>query len=341
MKMERNREITVFILSLLGLKGIGTRTIIDIVSRYRESLMGTNRLDASYAESLNIGKITKALKESQFSWEELEDHAYSNLDAAENIGAYVLNPCTMMYPRRLLANKNYPPILYCLGDLSAINPEKSVAMVGTRNPTKFGARMGHRLAELLAAEEYVIISGLALGCDSIAHEGALDVEGKTVAVLPTPIGACVYPKQNQGLAERILESGGALVTEYPPNMKMNDRQLITNLVTRDEWQPGLADGLIVFETSIDGGARHAMKHALNTKTPIAVFDYSTRQDIDFEGNKRFEGNVAYLKSDKASRIFEPQTIEDFKKRMDAYRDTNTTGSPIPNDSGVQIQLPFD
>ena len=345
MGTNRDREITVFILALLGLKGVGARTVIDIIGHHHDSLESSPYLDAEYAEALNVGKVTKALQSSDLSWEELERDAFEILESAENAGVLVLNPLSSEYPQRLLRNDNYPPILYCLGDSAALNPEKSVAMVGTRNPTDFGGRMGRRLAELLASDDYVIVSGLALGCDSMAHEGALDAHGRTVAVLPTPIGAPVYPKQNQGLAERIIESGGALVSEYPPNMMLTDRQLVTNLVARDEWQPGLADGLIAFETSVDGGTRHAMKHALKTKTPIAVFDYSTRQGVDFWGDERFGGNVAYLKSGEASRIFEPQTIEDFKIRMEAYRDADGSEAPIGSDpagsEGIQISMSFE
>ena len=345
MGTNRDREITVFILALLSLKGVGPRTVIDIMGRLRESLDITQRLDADFAETLNVSKISKAIHNSDLTWEELERDAFEILDSAEDTDVLVLNPLSPNYPRRLLRNDSYPPVLYCLGDVAALNPGESVAMVGTRNPTDFGARMGRRLAELLASDGYVIVSGLALGCDTMAHEGALDAHGRTVAVLPTPIGAPVYPRQNQGLAERIIESGGALVSEYPPNLQLTDRQLITNLVARDEWQPGLADGLIAFETSVDGGTRHAMKHALKTGTPIAVFDYSTRQGVDFWGDDRFGGNAAYLKSGEASRIYEPQTIGDFKKRMEAYRDVSNSDSSAvnsnPGDGGIQIPFTFD
>ena len=327
MDTKRCKEITVFLLSLLELKGIGPRTVSNIAKKHGRSLMGEGRLDADYAKSLNDSKVNKALDNTKFYWEKLEECAYSVLEAADAIGARVLNPLSSEYPSRLLLNRNFPPILYCLGDAKALDPAKSVAMVGTRTPTDFGSRMGRRLAEILADDGYVVVSGLALGCDTEAHEGALDAGGKTIAVLPTPLGSEIYPSQNKGLAERILHSGGALVTEYPPNMEMGDRQLIANLVARDEWQPGLSDGLVAFETSVNGGTRHAVEHALNTKTPVAVFDYSTRQGIDFEADKRFGGNVAYLRSGQASPIYEPHTIDEFKKKMDEYRMSSKSISP--------------
>lgn len=347
MRESRDRAISVFILALLGLKGVGSRTVIEAISRidYSQLVSGEQMLNADYAEALNIRKVTKALKNSDASWEELEQSAFEILEMAEGIGVSVLNPFMAAYPQRMLFNRNYPPILYCLGDVASLNSEKSVAMVGTRNPTDFGARMGRRLAELLASDNYTVVSGLALGCDTLAHMGALDAHGKTVATLPTPIGAPVYPKQNQELSERIVETGGALVSEYPPNQKLTDRQLVTNLIARDEWQPALADGLIAFETSIDGGTRHAMEAAVDTGTPVAVFDYGSRRGVDFEADERFGGNVAYIKSGKATPIFESQTVEDFKRRMDAYR-SGTTGQSFSSsqDSAIaegQMTIPLD
>lgn len=319
MQMNRNREIAAFVLALLGLKGVGPRTVADAIAQHRDSLLGDACLDLDYAASMGASKISRALEVPRFDWDEAMGGAWDVLNSAESIGASVLNPCDPAYPKRLLRNKKYPPILYCLGDLGAIDPEKSVAMVGTREPTSYGERMGRRLAELLSAEGYVVVSGLALGCDTVAHEGALGAGGKTVAVLPTPIGADVYPAQNQALADRILESGGALVSEYPPGMALGDRQLISNLVARDEWQPGLADGLIVFETSESGGTRHAMRHAVDTGTPLAVFDYSMKEWADFERNERFGGNAAYLRSGKATPISDSQSIERFKAEMERYR----------------------
>ena len=166
---------------------------------------------------------------------------------------------------------------------------------------------------------------------------ALLAEGKTIAVLPTPIDAPVYPSQNQGLADRIVGGGGALVSEYAPGAMLHDKQLVSNLVARDEWQPGLSDGVIAIETSVAGGTNHAMKHAQGTNTPIAVFDYSSRMGEDFYADERFGGNVKYLK-DGAFPIFEASTIEDFKIAMESYRQRNFRGASGGTALGRDSQL---
>ena len=344
LRPKRNDDdISLFILSLLKLPGIGTKTVRKILSEHKTEIFGAERLDADFAETLNDQRLVKALEKAELTWEEAEREAFETLDHCRNNGVAVLNQFSIGYPSRLLRNENFPPLLFCKGDASLLNQDKSVAIVGTRNPTEFGARMGLRLAELLAEDGYVIVSGLALGCDSLGHEGALAASGKTVAVLPTPVDAPVYPRKNQDLANRILESGGALVSEYVPGIELNERQLVSNLVARDEWQPALADGIIAIETSRSGGTRHALQHAKKTNTPIAVFDYSKRASVDFFNDERFGGNVDYLASG-ASPIFEAQTIEDFKRRMDDYRNgAMRDGSSIANrgEESCQTRLDFD
>ncbi len=310
----------------MSVRGISSKTLSNLISSHAQSIASASSLDADFVGSLRSKRIANALEKSELSWNELTEQAYETMALASNANITVLNPLMADYPQRMLRNASFPPLLYCRGNLEALNTEKAVAIVGTRNPTKFGARMGHRLAELLSQDGYAIISGLALGSDTVGHEGALDARGITVAVLPTALDQGIYPRKNAALAERILENGGALVSEYAPGMEIVDQQLMGNLVARDEWQPALADGLVVVETSIDGGSRHAVRHALDTNTPVAVFDYSSNQKFDFFNDSRFGGNLEYLKPGKVSRIYEPETIDEFKSKMDEYRRGTATAS---------------
>lgn len=327
MSDKQDKKIAVFIISLLGLKGVGPKTVLSFLDAEGQRIEVADRLDADFVASLTeSGKskrasaIVQLLEKSQATWEETEAAAWESLELAESSGVSVLHPFMDAYPRRLFRGNRRPPILYCKGSLDALNPEKSVAIIGTRNPTDFGRRMGRRLAQLLAEDGYVVVSGLAVGCDTAGHEGALDARGQTVAVLATPPDAPVYPSQNQGLADRIVEEGGALISEYTPGTASGGRQLVNRLVARDEWQPAMSDGVIVVETSVKGGTRHAVGHALDTGVPVAVFDYGSRKNVDFYGDPDFGGNVEYLKmTDRVSPIFEPDTVEEFKSRMDAFR----------------------
>lgn len=132
----------------------------------------TEVLDGEFALALNVGAVNKALaydpidspdanaERADAIWMEAEGVADMIVERANDCGASILNPYMSAYPRRLLLNKRYPPILFCRGDAAVLNAEKAVAIIGTREPTDFGKRMGTRLAEVLAADEYVIVSGL-------------------------------------------------------------------------------------------------------------------------------------------------------------------------------------
>ena len=343
MAKDRDRKNAAFLIALLGLRGVGRKTVASLLSAERSRILASENPDADLIEILATTggsraavAILRALVNSEATWEELAYRAYDSLEVTEERGVLVLHPLMDSYPERLLRRDSFPPLLYCKGDLAALNTEKAVAIVGTRQPSEFGRRMARRLAQVLAEDGYAVVSGLALGCDAAGHEGALDVGGRTVAVLPTPPDAPTYPRQNQELAGRILESGGALISEYSPGEVPDGRQLAGNLVSRDEWQPALSDGLVAAETSADGGTRHAVEHALSSGVPVGFFDYRANEKLrgSFETDSRFAGNMLYLTSDRGiSPIYGPESVDAFKLRMDGFR----AGWGIsPGDDGQQM-----
>ncbi len=159
------------------------------------------------------------------------------------------------FPRRLRDIQQRPSHLYSRGNL----PEYSlgVSIVGTRKPTTYGRQVTADLASRLAERGAVIISGLAHGIDSIAHEATLIAGGKTIAVLPSGLDQ-IYPSAHRGLAERILKHGGALVSEYEPGTP----PLQYRFLERNRIVSGLADVVIVTEASIRSGTMNTTMHAL-------------------------------------------------------------------------------
>lgn len=318
---SNDRRISTLILTLSGLPGIGNRTVGRILENHTCEIGESRILDEAFARSLHEGAIDRALGQDGVFWEDFEERADKIVERAQRADVSILHPFMDAYPKRLLFNRSFPPILYVKGDADALNAEKAVAVIGTREPTSTGEKWGKRLTRLLVEDGYAVVGGLAKGCDTIGHEAALDAGGITVAVLPTPVDAPVYPKQNQALADRILNHGGALVSEYAPGIEVYDKRFAGNLTARDEWQPGLSDGVIVIETSVDGGTNHAIRHALKTDTPVAMFDYSELGDpsIEYYVADLFSGNREYIESKKARPIKNAASIETFKKEMDAYR----------------------
>ena len=154
------------------------------------------------------------------------------------------------YPERLNHDEtdDCPALLYVLGSAN-LNPERSVAVVGTRRATAYGRDNTDRLIRELKLYNTLIISGLAYGIDTTAHSAALDYGLPTIAVLGHGLDQ-IYPAQNRPLAKRILEAGGALVTEYPSGTAINPRFF----PARNRIIAALADATVVVEASEKGGA---------------------------------------------------------------------------------------
>lgn len=154
------------------------------------------------------------------------------------------------YPARLksLDTDDCPALLYCLGSAN-LNPERSIAIVGTRRATAIGRDNSDWLVRELKSYNPHIISGLAYGIDTAAHTAALDHGLPTVAVLGHGLDQ-IYPSANRPLAKRILAEGGALVTEYPSGTAINPRYF----PARNRIIAALSDATVVVEASEKGGA---------------------------------------------------------------------------------------
>ena len=159
------------------------------------------------------------------------------------------------YPSWLLAISDRPPVVYVRGRLPP--DRRCVACVGTRFPSVFGRLVAQRLSSFLAEQGWSIISGLARGVDTLCHEAALGVGGHTVAVLANGLDS-VYPRENTVLAERILASGGALLSEQPPGTPALPR----HLTRRNRIQSGMAAATIVMQTDIVGGTMHTARYTM-------------------------------------------------------------------------------
>ncbi|MBI3261080.1 DNA-protecting protein DprA [Candidatus Berkelbacteria bacterium] len=149
------------------------------------------------------------------------------------------------YPMLLKQITDPPLLIYTKGTLPADEP--TVAIVGTRKPTDYGAAAAQYFAKGLASQGIIVVSGLAYGIDSVAHQATLDVGGKTVAVLPGGLDK-TFPTQHEQLAKQIVTSGGALVSEYPPGTPAYK----ANFGVRNRIIAGFSLGTLVVE-----GAEHS------------------------------------------------------------------------------------
>ena len=160
------------------------------------------------------------------------------------------------YPERLREIFDPPPVLWVLGDVKLL-ARPSIAIVGTRHPTPYGTGMAEILARDLATHKMVILSGMARGVDTAAHKGALAAHGSTIAVWGTGIDV-IYPKENKSLAENILVSGGAIVSEY----RLGTFPAPQNFPKRNRILSGMSVGVLVVEAGENSGTRVTARCAL-------------------------------------------------------------------------------
>ena len=152
------------------------------------------------------------------------------------------------YPAELLQIEDPPLLLHLEGDPAALRHPLRLAMVGSRNPTAQGADHARQFARALAEAGACIVSGLALGIDGAAHEGALEAGGCTVAVVGTGLDQ-IYPKKHQALAQRIAAQG-ALISEY----LLGTPPLAANFPKRNRIISGLSQGVLVVEAALQSGS---------------------------------------------------------------------------------------
>ena len=166
-------------------------------------------------------------------------------------------PVKHKFFNRLVETYQPPEKIHYLGQLPEVEAP-IVAIVGSRKPTAYGRQIAHQLAFDLAKKGVIIISGLALGIDAIAHKGCLEAGGLTVAVLGSGLNN-ITPHTNRHLAQKILDSDGAILSEYMPNQPALPHQFLE----RNRIVSGLADGVIVVEAAARSGTLSTAAHALS------------------------------------------------------------------------------
>lgn len=190
------------------------------------------------------------LREALPGIDEARTRVTAELEAADRIGARLVTVLDPDYPANLRLVPNLPPFLFYLGDLQE-RDARSAAIVGTRSASEDGMRRAARMARLLVDEDVVIFSGLAKGIDTSAHTATLDAGGRTVAVIGTGIAAKTYPAQNKGLAARIVDEGGAQVSQFWPT----SGAATWTFPRRNVVTSGSTMGSIVIEASSTSGAK--------------------------------------------------------------------------------------
>lgn len=171
-----------------------------------------------------------------------------------------------LFPKRLVGLADAPKKIYYKGNIDIINENKCIAIIGSRNCSKDGLKLAFETAERAVEKGFVVVNGLALGCDTEVLKGALSKKGRCVAVMPCGLEQ-IQPKSNIRLANDILDNGGCIITEYPEGTILQKY----NYVKRDRIQSGISDGVIIIEAQEKSGTMHTAEFAIRQKKRLACY----------------------------------------------------------------------
>lgn len=314
---------TIHVIALTQLEGVGAKTVMRICEVLKEKKLEIK--DAKeMSEFLVLARSRKLVARLREITETDVYKAYSvarriiDESAAKDI--FAASYLDASFPSNFLktvdekGNAAAPVIIYYKGDIS-ITQKPGIAIIGTREPTNEGERVGELLSYKFSEQGFNVISGLAIGCDTCGHLGALRAKGVTTAILAHGLNM-VYPPQNEQLAARILENGGLLLSEYPIGTNLTTY----NLVARDRLQSGLAKATLVIQTGKNGGTMHAVHSTLAAQKPLYVVKYNDAATLAHE---KTAGNI-YLAQKDAKYISETDNIADIAAKIKSTQPVKTS-----------------
>lgn len=221
-----------------------------------------------------------------------------------------------------------PKMLYFYGKIPE-NRLKTVAIVGSRKPTAYGAEIAQNLAYQVAKRGGVVVSGLAYGIDSIAHRGALEAGGLTIAVLGTPIDQ-IYPRAHLGLAEEIVGQGGCVMSEIPAGTQVGEEYGLgmkyhpkTCFLERNRLISGLADVVVIPEAAERSGSLNTAAHALEQGRELFAAPGNIHSPLSKGCNRLIrQGAMPYLEpADVLDLLFPPERKKRSAKQLKLIGDT--------------------
>ena len=314
-----------WLLALMNLKGIGRRAALKTVNKpIREEDQG-NCPDAFVSHVSQVYQASVSERRLRDAWAKTEEQ----LNRTDNVDIEIFSFHDQEYPDRLRSIPDPPAVLFVKGNTAGLYATRSLAIVGTREPTSFGENVAQTSARTAVECEFVVVSGLAHGCDTYAHMGCVESNGIGVAVLAHGLDK-VYPVANRDLAVSLLDNGGCLVSEYPVGMK----PLRSAFVERDRIQSGLSDAVFVIETGEKGGTMHTVQFAREQSRRLACIDHPPR--LRFENKAR--GNQKLIDDGWAEPVLDSKSFAQFLNGLKTH--SGKLDKPKIRACGQQGHLPF-
>lgn len=245
--------------------------------------METSRI--LHADCFDIDCLYRENPKQFNQWLDITRH---KLECQRHLGIQTISCQDISYPSRLKEiGDDAPPLIHLLGDVSLLSQEGAVAIIGARVADKQGLDAAYSISQMFAESGHVIVSGLALGCDTVAHEGCLSVGGKTIVVVASGLDI-THPKDNIRLQERILETGGLLISEQLIGVKANPSRLIA----RNRLQAALSQKVVLAQCPVKSGSMHTMRFARKYQKECYAVEFPEWESISGGNRMLIEEGLA-------------------------------------------------
>ena len=280
---------------LLTIEGIGPVKINYLQKSFPSFQSILNAPHNLLAKSSGLHEsILQRIAEGKSQLDKLTKTIERELDALKQTGAVIITLWDDNYPFLLRNIYAPPPILYIAGEIPA-EGENNIAVVGTRTPSQYGKMQAEKISTQLAESGFTIVSGLARGIDSIAHQSAVQSGGKTIAVIGSGFGH-IYPKENIPLADVIRKSGAVITTH-----SYFEKAVAMNFPARNRIISGLSRGTVIVESGSKGGALQTASFALEQNREVFAIPGNI-------GSKQSEGTNALIKNGTAKLVQDADDI---------------------------------
>lgn len=231
---------------------------------------------------------------------------------------HIVTPDSEFYPDKLLEIEDFPLVLYVRGDVTVLDSKPSVAVIGSRTCSAYGEDVAKDVVSVLANNNVVVVSGGAVGIDSVAHRTTIENSGKTVLVMGCGHGYGYLPENAE--MRKAVSQNGALITEYPPFYPVDEG----SFPKRNRIISGLSDGVVIIEAAERSGTLNTKNHALRQGRKVFVLPGDTKSG-HFDGSNQ-------LISEGAKPIFSGEDILSYYKITPKEKKYTTpkTGRPFEN-----------
>lgn len=240
-----------FVYSLVNIKGFGKKKVADYIIEHCCDL----EMCIMYKDFILDENLKSIFEFNVLKAKKIEDDCVK-----KNIKIItIFNP---LFPSKLYSGKEPCLYLFYFGDVNLLN-QKSIAVIGSRKVDNEFLEKSLSIIKEIVNAGFVVVSGLAIGCDTFAHEKCIENGGKTIAVLPSPIND-IQPKQNIELARQIAKNNSLIISEYPPFTPYNK----FNYPERDRIQSMLSDKVFVIQASENSGTMICVKRSISDKKRV-------------------------------------------------------------------------